>query len=314
MPDFTFRDPASGRTVTVRGSSMPTEAELEDIFKALPAQKPSEQPGATGHFIGPRKTESLAAPEVSIGNVARAVIGNVLFGSMAETGKDQVTDPGREAALVGGAMAAGPVAGAAAPVIGRAAEAAAPTIVKMGAKKLIGSVLGWKGVLAKSIFDKVMASAATESAETVAAKAASRAASTRMVEGMSAASKETPEALVAAGKRAIAGDAGATLATAGSARTTGQMSKAWIQSDLMTAAKRANATLTPEQLDVAEHLVREEGLSPVDVVLKMKAATKSPSAAEEFVKRFGTKDDAEMMADLTSRNYKSQSASMRPKR
>lgn len=43
MPDYTIRDPQSGKTVTVRGSSPPSESELNLIFKSV-----TPTPGTSG--------------------------------------------------------------------------------------------------------------------------------------------------------------------------------------------------------------------------------------------------------------------------
>lgn len=44
MPDYTIRDPQSGKTVTVRGESAPTEAELEQIFAGTTRQSAAAPP------------------------------------------------------------------------------------------------------------------------------------------------------------------------------------------------------------------------------------------------------------------------------
>ena len=50
MPEYTVRDPRSNRTVTLRGDSPPTEAELHQIFASINAE-PQEQPSATSRFV-----------------------------------------------------------------------------------------------------------------------------------------------------------------------------------------------------------------------------------------------------------------------
>jgi hypothetical protein len=42
MPEYTVRDPKSGRTVTLRGATPPTEADLDQVFAEL--DKPSATP------------------------------------------------------------------------------------------------------------------------------------------------------------------------------------------------------------------------------------------------------------------------------
>lgn len=50
MPDYTIRDPRSGRTLKVRGDSPPTEAELEQLFASAP-DAPAQVPQAGGGLL-----------------------------------------------------------------------------------------------------------------------------------------------------------------------------------------------------------------------------------------------------------------------
>lgn len=53
MPDYTIRDPDTGRTVTLRGESPPTEAELETIFSQLGPSAQPEQQTRSQSFVTP---------------------------------------------------------------------------------------------------------------------------------------------------------------------------------------------------------------------------------------------------------------------
>ena len=58
MPDYTIRDPTSGRTVTVRGDTPPTDADLDEIFASLPA----------------RPKAAAAETPTSVGDVTRGLL------------------------------------------------------------------------------------------------------------------------------------------------------------------------------------------------------------------------------------------------
>lgn len=73
MPEYTIRDPQTGKTVTVRGDSPPTEAELEEIFGGTTrtAATPDPSPAAK-----PEQRGVLA--DVAVG--AAKGLGNTVFG------------------------------------------------------------------------------------------------------------------------------------------------------------------------------------------------------------------------------------------
>lgn len=135
MPDFTIRDPGSGKTMTVRGDSPPTEQELEQLFAAsgqpmaaheppAPAPHPNQElydnmQGAGkwiaraigGAFIGPAGVEAadnpgttlLGAIPFGIGRLARSA---VPFIGPAARGAAGVMDSPLGGAAIGGASGA----------------------------------------------------------------------------------------------------------------------------------------------------------------------------------------------------------------
>ena len=65
MPDYTIRDPRSGRTLTVRGDSPPTEAELDQLFSLSRGQVGRGAPGLAGGK--PFSTEDFLSPKTDTG-------------------------------------------------------------------------------------------------------------------------------------------------------------------------------------------------------------------------------------------------------
>lgn len=334
MPDFTFRDPTSGRTVTVRGSSMPTEAELEQVFASLPATatKPSAQLGAQGPFIGPgggpdsninagdpaatrfdarrlRELDTQASQDFAGGLTSVVPFTPGAPDSGAGTAGRVTGIAALTAApvmrLAGGlSKAVGSAEGLAAGVKAGAQTLANDPMVRFEATRSSLAAMGFPGPVATGAAYLVSgyrrgATGKALSAAEKAKVAADRAAATRMAEGMGAAgrvaSANAPAATVVADAAARPG----WVMVAGKA-----MSPQMVKNEVALAARRANATLSEAQLEAADTLVTQSGLSPVEAVLKLKAATKSVSAAAELAKRLGLPNDAEMQAQIASRQYK----------
>lgn len=77
MPDYTIRDPRSGRTVTIRGDSPPTEAELQQIFARINNGPPQTAPlpaAATAGMMAQSTVES-GDPAVSLMDVSPTLRG-----------------------------------------------------------------------------------------------------------------------------------------------------------------------------------------------------------------------------------------------
>lgn len=70
MPDYTVRDPHSGRTVTLRGDSAPSEAELEQVFASL-------SPSTTSRPVTPDVDPAVLAG-ANVGRAAAARVGEEL--------------------------------------------------------------------------------------------------------------------------------------------------------------------------------------------------------------------------------------------
>lgn len=73
MPDYTIRDPQSGMTLTVRGDSPPTEAELSDLFSHTGGAQPATPPqGAPDMMQAYGKTDSIVQ---NVKNLAGKAVG-----------------------------------------------------------------------------------------------------------------------------------------------------------------------------------------------------------------------------------------------
>lgn len=97
MPDFTIRDPQSGRTMTVRGDSAPSEQELEQLFASGGQTAPQEAPAQ------PHPNQQLYDTMQGVGKWAARAIGGAFMG---EPGVEAADSPGLTLA-----SAALPVAG-----------------------------------------------------------------------------------------------------------------------------------------------------------------------------------------------------------
>jgi hypothetical protein len=62
MPEYRVRDSRTGRSVTLRGDSPPTEAELEQVFAALPPLQSTAPPSAATAGMVPQSTATDPAP------------------------------------------------------------------------------------------------------------------------------------------------------------------------------------------------------------------------------------------------------------
>lgn len=62
MPDYTFRDPRSNRTITLRGDSPPTEAELQQIFAGVNAEPTPMPAAASAGMMAPSTKERIPVP------------------------------------------------------------------------------------------------------------------------------------------------------------------------------------------------------------------------------------------------------------
>lgn len=78
MPEYTIRDPKTNRTITLRGDSPPTEAELEQVFSAIDANG-SKEPGAVSSALSSlRKFTGEASQSLNPMNIVRGVSSTVL--------------------------------------------------------------------------------------------------------------------------------------------------------------------------------------------------------------------------------------------
>jgi len=77
MPEYTVRDPATGRTIVLHGDSPPSEAELEEIFKHVGSQASATAPkepertwGDTAADIGTGIVKGAANTAIGLGDLA----------------------------------------------------------------------------------------------------------------------------------------------------------------------------------------------------------------------------------------------------
>jgi hypothetical protein len=166
VPTYTIRDPQTGRTLTVRGDSPPTEAEAAQLF-AAPVERASDAPATPAHgslvtpaVIASRAvlpaiakagqavaTSPLTGPAVKVGGMLAGAgggqaTGHALLGALVG---ERVAAPGIvEQAVRGTAGAVGRGAAAIAPVSPSAAEAASVAALQGGTKApgVISRVLG----------------------------------------------------------------------------------------------------------------------------------------------------------------------------
>lgn len=105
MPEYTVRDSHSGRTVTLRGDSPPTDAELEDIFSSLPSTQSAAQPT---QFANVQSGSSTTAPVKrtwgQAANDALPMVGGAIGGMAGSVGGLAGSAAG---AAVGGAAGKG---------------------------------------------------------------------------------------------------------------------------------------------------------------------------------------------------------------
>jgi hypothetical protein len=97
VPDYTIRDPRSGRTVTLRGDSPPSEAELEQVFSALgPVDDVSKMPTMAPVTSSPRTPLSQRKPNdlIAEGVLAEAQS----YGDVLPAAKDLAKGAGKGAA------------------------------------------------------------------------------------------------------------------------------------------------------------------------------------------------------------------------
>lgn len=148
MPDYTIRDPQSGRTVTLRGDSPPTTAELEQVFAALGQSgndgNSSVNPAAVGAADVARRGAIRAGEQVATSpNLGRAV------GVLSKPAAGAV---GRAVGVTGGLP--GYVAGEAltSPGVLRAAETGIRTggsfLARLAASPVARAVTGLPGMVA----------------------------------------------------------------------------------------------------------------------------------------------------------------------
>lgn len=95
MPDYTIRDPATGRTLTVRGDSPPTEAELEQLFASAHAKRPVDASVSAPNTEAPPTAPSSPISSAAAG--AAPTVGGIIGGIMG----------GIPGAAVGGAAGEG---------------------------------------------------------------------------------------------------------------------------------------------------------------------------------------------------------------
>jgi hypothetical protein len=114
--------------------------------------------------------------------------------------------------------------------------------------------------------------------------------------------------------------AGETLATPAAARTAGQMSDAWLSSDVGLVAKRLQMPLTAAQKAEAVAKIRETGMSPVDAVTSMPSSAlyvqlrqhglshtqaqqtmAAQSAMEQLQQKLGTLTPDQVNAEIAAR-------------
>lgn len=126
MADYTIRDPQSGKTVTVRGTSPPSESELNLIFKSINAPVPQSDAGglAIAGASGAIPIATRMAEEVATNPGARkalAAVGNIAGAA------SQFPNP---AGMVGGAWLGGKVGWRAASLAQKAAAPVATILEK----------------------------------------------------------------------------------------------------------------------------------------------------------------------------------------
>jgi hypothetical protein len=337
MPDFTIRDPSTGRTVKVRGDSPPTEAELEDIFAALPAAKPvdpamaarvAEQKAALLPAIPSQPTppgqkvvkgpwwNPIEVPENT--GAERNRPDNSVLGMPPELAILAPVAAGR--AITAATSTASKAKTAATAAVGQVAATVKYEVVKRGLETVgIPSWMASVAAMAVSGNKRGVAPKTPRQPSPVAAKkAADAAASQRMIDGMSG--KPAPSATVAptapivapAPPQAAAAPVGPIKAPTASALKPEQ-----IADGINRAARKSNTNLTPDQNRAADALVRDGGLSPVEAVLTVKNAGQSVSAATQFAQMMlglGAKTDDQARAALLAKNYKTGSKAPLPKR
>src|SRR6185503_5987976 len=76
VPDYTIRDPRTGRTVTLRGESPPSEVELEDVFAKLPPLPATTAPAAQA---APQRTWTDTAVDAlpAVGGALGGIVGEI---------------------------------------------------------------------------------------------------------------------------------------------------------------------------------------------------------------------------------------------
>ena len=97
MPEYTVKDPISGRSVDLEGDSPPTEQELEDIFKQLPAAPADTRPTSQRIMENPAlDTQTKQTTSVFPRAMSSSVEGRGALKTLGAAGLDLLSLPGRE--------------------------------------------------------------------------------------------------------------------------------------------------------------------------------------------------------------------------
>lgn len=121
MPDFTIRDPTSGKTLTVRGDSPPSEQELIQLFAAADQPQASHTPAPST----PHPNQELYDTMQGIGSWAAKAIGGAFMGP---PGVDAAEHPGMTLASAAVPVAAKVVPGLVARGLGVSSQRAAQNL------------------------------------------------------------------------------------------------------------------------------------------------------------------------------------------
>lgn len=278
----------------------PADATDEEIGAALESMqapsKPSQQPGASGSFIGPTGTLPIRPP-TTVGPSWNPIEVPPDDGRERNRPDNSVLGLPPELAVVAGAGTVRGVVGSvskAGPGIASAARAGVTALaddpmVRYETVRTGLTAVGVPGPIATGAAYLVSGyrSGGGKVLKMPPKNAADVAASERMVSGMGQAAQT----------------AAPVAAEAAAAPVASALSPQQIANQVGLAARRANATFSPEQYAAAEALVRN-GLDPVKAVLQMKSATKSVSAAADLARLLGTPSDEAMAAQIASRQYK----------
>ena len=79
MPDYTFRDPQSGKTLTVRGDSPPSEAELAQLFAAAGTAPPASHAAPQGDMML-ENARNVAGTALDVAKGVAKGVGNTAYG------------------------------------------------------------------------------------------------------------------------------------------------------------------------------------------------------------------------------------------